>query len=68
MKNAARCVSCGCTDNRACLAGCSWILVSRQARIGVCSQCNTPAARHLFRTAQRVPTCPTQPKRAAVQP
>lgn len=35
----ARCVNCGCTDNRACKGGCYWISVDRKAGTGLCSEC-----------------------------
>lgn len=41
----ATCVSCRCTDTRACNPPCSWVRVDYNAGIGVCStpDCNTPA-------------------------
>jgi hypothetical protein len=38
---AATCAGCGCTDDRACAGGCSWLAVDRVARAGVCSNCQT---------------------------
>lgn len=38
----ATCSGCGCTDDRACAGGCSWLAVDRVARTGICSNC--PAA------------------------
>lgn len=35
----AKCIGCGCTDERACEGGCSWIAVDRAAGKGVCSNC-----------------------------
>ncbi len=35
----AKCVSCGCTDSRACDDGCSWIVVNRLLGQGICSSC-----------------------------
>lgn len=35
----AKCANCGCTDNRACLGGCSWLAVDRMLGIGICSSC-----------------------------
>ncbi|MFL5909450.1 MAG: hypothetical protein ACJ768_02610 [Gaiellaceae bacterium] len=40
----ARCISCGCTDSRACQLGdgpCTWILVDRERERGLCSSCAT---------------------------
>lgn len=37
----ATCVQCGCTDTRACPAGCCWLVVDRERRVGVCSSCAT---------------------------
>lgn len=34
-----RCVACGCTEERACPGGCSWMLQFKHANAGVCSQC-----------------------------
>lgn len=34
-----RCVSCGCTTERACPGGCTWIMTFAHANAGVCSQC-----------------------------
>jgi DNA-binding transcriptional ArsR family regulator len=43
-----RCISCGCTEDRACLVsvagqlqGCAWILVDRLKGEGLCSACAT---------------------------
>lgn len=33
------CVMCGCTDNRACHAGCRWVLKFPASFTGVCSKC-----------------------------
>jgi ParB family chromosome partitioning protein len=35
----AECVQCGCMDSMACEGGCSWLVVNRDERIGVCSSC-----------------------------
>jgi len=35
----AICVGCGCSDDRACEGGCSWLAVDRGKGIGVCSRC-----------------------------
>lgn len=35
----AICVRCGCSDDRACDGGCSWLAVDRGKGIGVCSRC-----------------------------
>ncbi len=35
----ATCLGCGCTDSRACVGGCSWIVVNRELRQGICSSC-----------------------------
>ncbi|RDI25198.1 hypothetical protein DFR41_104255 [Pseudacidovorax intermedius] len=35
----AKCIACGCTDSRACMGGCSWAWVDREARQGLCSSC-----------------------------
>lgn len=37
----ATCVSCGCTDARACPSGCGWVTVDRTLGMGVCSSCVT---------------------------
>ncbi|HZR35717.1 MAG TPA: hypothetical protein VFA75_10105, partial [Nevskia sp.] len=39
MTKESRCRICGCTDNHACLYGCSWIWVDRKSGVGVCSSC-----------------------------
>jgi hypothetical protein len=39
------CIGCGCTDERACASGCSWVRVDPEARIGVCSSCIRDVAR-----------------------
>jgi len=36
----ATCIGCGCTDDRACPGGCSWIIVERTSGIGVCTRCS----------------------------
>lgn len=36
----AKCVGCGCTDQRACPGGCTWLAVDRAAGDGVCSNCS----------------------------
>lgn len=33
----ARCRVCGCTDNRGCIEGCTWVEVDREAKTGLCS-------------------------------
>lgn len=33
------CIACGCTDERPCIGGCSWIRVDEEAARGVCSSC-----------------------------
>lgn len=35
----AKCIGCGCVDERACAGGCAWLAVDRHAEIGVCSEC-----------------------------
>ena len=35
----AKCIKCGCTDDRACPGGCSWVWVDRKKGKGLCSQC-----------------------------
>jgi hypothetical protein len=35
----AECVVCSCTDLEACEGGCSWLVVDREKRVGVCSSC-----------------------------
>lgn len=43
----AKCVQCGCTDNRACVVGgvpCHWLRVDYDRGEGVCSVC--PEALH----------------------
>lgn len=46
------CISCGCTEDRACHAGhgegCYWVKKSDKYKIGLCSECNTPINRNLF--------------------
>ncbi len=37
------CLRCGCTEDRACKGGCSWI-----ARTRVCSACLTPLEQQLY--------------------
>lgn len=39
LSNPAECVGCGCTDQRACMEGCSWLGVNRRSGRGVCSSC-----------------------------
>jgi hypothetical protein len=33
------CRGCGCTDSRACLGGCCWVLMDIGQPTGICSQC-----------------------------
>lgn len=33
------CVHCGCTDSRACMGGCTWMIKHQATNTGVCSQC-----------------------------
>lgn len=47
-KSTPRCISCGCTESRACLVthwgklqGCSWILLDNKRKEGLCSACAT---------------------------
>jgi hypothetical protein len=35
----ATCTVCGCTDSKACVGGCWWETVDREAGTGVCSNC-----------------------------
>lgn len=35
----ATCIMCKCSDDNACPGGCSWILVSYEHHIGICSNC-----------------------------
>jgi len=52
------CVMCGCTDDRACAGGCSWIHVFPHGDAGVCSSCgerfmtlqakSLPETKHLY--------------------
>ncbi len=49
----SRCVGCGCTDARACEGGCSWLMVNRRLRIGVCSECETTENELKFKAAVR---------------
>lgn len=39
VNNPATCAGCGCTDRRACAGGCYWIAVDRDAKSGICSNC-----------------------------
>lgn len=39
VNNEATCMTCGCTDSRACPGGCYWISVCRMSRTGLCSGC-----------------------------
>lgn len=36
----AMCIGCGCKDSRTCPGGCSWAVVDRDRKIGVCSCCD----------------------------
>lgn len=45
----ASCSSCGCTDDRACVNCCWWLVVDRLKRSGVCSSCR-PALPSWFST------------------
>lgn len=45
---AARCISCGCTEDQACTVimngaptGCAWVLLDREKAQGLCSACAT---------------------------
>lgn len=33
------CRGCGCTDTRACIGGCSWVLIDVRFPTGICSAC-----------------------------
>lgn len=35
----ATCIACGCTDDRACPDGCSWLRIDYRNRRGVCTNC-----------------------------
>lgn len=35
----ARCLACGCTDERACIGGCFWLVVDQKKGVGICSSC-----------------------------
>ncbi len=35
----ATCTKCGCTDSKACVGGCWWETVDREAGTGLCSKC-----------------------------
>ena len=35
----AKCVECGCTENRACKGGCSWVETPHTGKFWVCSNC-----------------------------
>lgn len=35
----ATCRGCGCTEELACDGGCSWIFLSEQTNVGLCSNC-----------------------------
>jgi len=35
----SQCIRCGCTDSRACEGGCSWAVIDRDTRQGICSNC-----------------------------
>lgn len=37
MKREHSCVYCGCTDSRACVPACSWMVKHRATNTGVCS-------------------------------
>ncbi|WP_200676907.1 hypothetical protein [Streptomyces sp. MBT65] len=41
LQDVARCVRCGCTDERACEGGCYW--VPNRQMVDFCSACATPA-------------------------
>lgn len=41
----ASCIGCGCHDLRACEGGCWWLRVDYAAGAGVCSGCESHAAR-----------------------
>jgi len=41
----ASCIGCGCHDLRACEGGCWWLRVDYAAAAGVCSECESHAAR-----------------------
>jgi hypothetical protein len=38
----SQCIRCGCTDSQACEGGCSWAVVDRNVRQGICSNCVDP--------------------------
>lgn len=49
----AECVVCKCRDSRGCepdeeCVSCWWAIVDRDAGIGVCSRCDTPANRKIY--------------------
>lgn len=55
LTNPARCIGCGCTDDRSCREGCTWLAVNRRERTGVCSNCpdQLPAWTQAQRTTSR---------------
>lgn len=34
-----RCTGCGCTDEVACIGGCSWVKLDPETGKGICSNC-----------------------------
>lgn len=51
------CRCCGCTDSAACLGGCSWVLVDRERKVGICSSCDeliNLAVKLIVRRAKRL--------------
>lgn len=44
MARQAKCITCGCTDRRACVGGCSWTWVDRSTGTGECSRCTVRRA------------------------
>ena len=39
IEGLATCTTCGCTDIKACPAGCTWIKLDREQGTGLCSRC-----------------------------
>lgn len=39
IEGLATCTACGCTDIKACPAGCTWIKLDREKGTGLCSSC-----------------------------
>ena len=47
------CIRCGCTDSNACPGGCSWFIVYRRHRIGVCTRCRRGGSQEAIRCELR---------------